>query len=82
MYRAQGINVVDDLSDCDILLGIKEVPKELLWKYFIGTLWKGIGNNIEKYKSYPRIVGETSIQCLDTVLNIKTQGVYFIKIIT
>ena len=23
------------------------------------TLWKGIGNNIEKYKSYPRIVGET-----------------------
>jgi 1-pyrroline-5-carboxylate dehydrogenase len=23
------------------------------------TLWKNIGNNIEKYKSYPRIVGET-----------------------
>lgn len=23
------------------------------------TLWKKIGNNIEKYKSYPRIVGET-----------------------
>lgn len=23
------------------------------------TLWKGIGNNIENYKSYPRIVGET-----------------------
>ncbi len=23
------------------------------------TLWKEIGNNIEKYKSYPRIVGET-----------------------
>jgi 1-pyrroline-5-carboxylate dehydrogenase len=23
------------------------------------TLWKRIGNNIEKYKSYPRIVGET-----------------------
>lgn len=23
------------------------------------TLWKGIGKNIEKYKSYPRIVGET-----------------------
>ena len=23
------------------------------------TLWKSIGNNIEKYKSYPRIVGET-----------------------
>ena len=23
------------------------------------TLWKNIGNNIDKYKSYPRIVGET-----------------------
>ena len=23
------------------------------------VLWRGIGNNIEKYKSYPRIVGET-----------------------
>jgi alanine dehydrogenase len=30
MYRAQGIDVVNDLSDCDILLGIKEVPKESL----------------------------------------------------
>ena len=27
-------------------------------KYF-RALWKKIGNNIEKYKSYPRIVGET-----------------------
>ncbi|QEC43842.1 NAD(P)-dependent oxidoreductase [Pseudobacter ginsenosidimutans] len=25
-YRAAGIEVVDDISDCDILLGIKEVP--------------------------------------------------------
>ncbi len=23
------------------------------------SLWKSIGNNIEKYKCYPRIVGET-----------------------
>jgi len=23
------------------------------------TLWKGVANNLEKYKSYPRIVGET-----------------------
>ena len=30
MYRVQGIDIVDDLSDCDILLGIKEVPKESL----------------------------------------------------
>ena len=30
MYRAQGIRIVDELSDCDVLLGIKEVPKKLL----------------------------------------------------
>jgi len=30
MYRAQGIDIVDDLSDCDVLLGVKEVPKEFL----------------------------------------------------
>jgi saccharopine dehydrogenase (NAD+, L-lysine-forming) len=27
-YRAEGVPVVDDLRDCDILLGVKEVPKE------------------------------------------------------
>ena len=25
-YRAQGIEVVDDVSDCEILLGVKEIP--------------------------------------------------------
>jgi len=30
MYRTQAVDVVDDLSDCDILLGVKEVPKESL----------------------------------------------------
>jgi len=29
-YRAHGIKLEEDLSDCDILLGIKEVPKEFL----------------------------------------------------
>ena len=39
--------------------------KEFAGLHFTGstdvfrTLWKGIGNNIEKYRSYPRIVGET-----------------------
>ena len=27
MYRNEGIVIVDDLSDCDVLIGIKEVPK-------------------------------------------------------
>ena len=30
MYLAQGIEVVDDLSDCDVLIGVKEVPIESL----------------------------------------------------
>tara|TARA_B110000240_G_scaffold18336_1_gene18730 strand:+ start:1 stop:1203 length:1203 start_codon:yes stop_codon:yes gene_type:complete len=30
MYIAEGIDVVDDLSDCDVLIGVKEVPKESL----------------------------------------------------
>ena len=29
-YRAQGIEVVEDVSDCDVLLGVKEVPIDLL----------------------------------------------------
>ena len=36
-YRSAGIDVVDDISDCDILLGVKEVPIENLIehkKYF------------------------------------------------
>jgi saccharopine dehydrogenase (NAD+, L-lysine forming) len=36
-YRAFGLNVVDDISHCDILMGVKEVPKEKLIankKYF------------------------------------------------
>jgi len=29
-YRKEGIEVVDDVSDCDVLLGVKEVPVEFL----------------------------------------------------
>ena len=30
MYRNEGIAIVDDVSDCDVLIGIKEVPKSSL----------------------------------------------------
>ena len=30
LYRAEGINIVNDLSDCDVLIGVKEVPKSSL----------------------------------------------------
>ena len=29
-YRNEGISIVDDVSDCDVLIGIKEVPKSSL----------------------------------------------------
>ena len=29
-YRAEGIDVVQDLSGCDVLLGVKEVPLDML----------------------------------------------------
>lgn len=29
-YREKGIRVVDDISDCDVLLGVKEVPEDNL----------------------------------------------------
>jgi len=43
MYIAEGISIVDDLSDCDVLIGIKEVPKESLianktYLYFSHTI--------------------------------------------
>ena len=44
-YIDKGVKVVDNLADCDILLGIKEVPKELLiankvYFYFSHTIKK------------------------------------------
>jgi len=30
MYRNEGIAIVDDVSDCDVLMGVKEVPKSSL----------------------------------------------------
>jgi len=43
MYIAEGINVVNDLSDCDVLMGVKEVPIESLianktYLYFSHTI--------------------------------------------
>ncbi len=29
-YKAEGITIVDDLTDCDVLIGVKEVPKSSL----------------------------------------------------
>ncbi len=43
MYIAEGIQVVNDLSDCDVLIGVKEVPRSSLipdktYLYFSHTI--------------------------------------------
>ncbi|MFK5957969.1 MAG: NAD(P)-dependent oxidoreductase [Lutibacter sp.] len=63
-YKIEGIEVVDDVSDCDVLLGVKEVPKTHLIpnkKYFFFShtikkqaynrdlLQKILTNNIEMF---------------------------------
>jgi len=44
-YRREGVVLQEDLSDCDILIGIKEVPKDKLiagkkYLYFSHTIKK------------------------------------------
>ena len=63
-YKNEGLNVVNDVSDCDVLLGVKEVPKANLIpnkKYFFfshtykkqvynrSLLQEILSNNIELY---------------------------------
>ena len=43
MYISEGIQVVNDLSDCDVLIGVKEVPKSSLIPnktYFYGNFYE------------------------------------------
>jgi len=45
LYRNAGIEIVNDISNCDVLLGVKEVPKKLLipnkrYFYFSHTIKK------------------------------------------
>ena len=48
-YQEKGLNVVDDLSDCDVLFGVKEVPIEALipnkkYFFFSHTIKKQVHN--------------------------------------
>ncbi len=57
-YKAAGFNVVDDVSDCDVLLGVKEVPVDVLIpdkKYFF------FSHTIKK-QSYNRKLLQTILQ--------------------
>jgi len=48
-YRDAGVSIVDDISDCDVLLGVKEVPVEFLiqdktYFFFSHTIKKQVYN--------------------------------------
>ena len=64
-YRAHGIQLSDDLSGCDILMGIKEVPKEFLienkkYLFFSHTIKKQPQN-----KNLLQSVSKKNIQLID-----------------
>ncbi len=64
-YRTHGIKLVDDLSDCDVLIGIKEVPKEFLiankkYLFFSHTIKKQAHN-----KSLLQEIIKKKIQLID-----------------
>ena len=57
-YFNLGIAVVDDLSDCDVILGVKEVPKELL---ISGKMYFYFSHTI-KEQSYNRELLQKMVQ--------------------
>ncbi len=64
-YRAHGIPLAEDLSDCDILMGIKEVPKDFLienkkYLFFSHTIKKQSQN-----KGLLQAVIKKNIQLID-----------------
>ena len=47
-YLEKGISVVDDISNCDILIGVKEVPIEKLNSLVLSSVFLSIGIAYEK----------------------------------
>ncbi|MEM6829971.1 MAG: NAD(P)-dependent oxidoreductase [Bacteroidota bacterium] len=64
-YRNEGIQVVEDLTDCDLIMGVKEVPIELLipnktYFFFSHTIKKQ-----EYNRALLRAILEKNIQLID-----------------
>jgi alanine dehydrogenase len=64
-YRKEGIQVVDDVRDCDILMGIKEIPKD---KLIAGKTYLFFSHTIKKQpynRSMLRTILERNIRLVD-----------------
>lgn len=68
IFKEAGVpdGVINFLPGQGLLIGEEVLKsKDLAGIHFTGSnntfnnLWKGVANNLEKYKSYPRVVGET-----------------------
>ena len=76
-YAREGINVVDDVSDCDVLMGVKEVPIENLVE---GKIYFFFSHTIKKQSYNRKLLQEVlkkKIQLIDyeTLKNEKGQRV-------
>lgn len=53
-YKYHDIQLVEDLSDCDILFGVKEVPKYLLIEGKSYAFFRTLSKSNRKIKTYYR----------------------------
>lgn len=68
-YKAEGIEVVDDVSNCDILMGVKEVPKPMLienktYLFFSHTIKKQPYNRTLLQKILEKNIQMVDYECL------------------
>ncbi len=68
-YKAQGIKLSEDLSDCDVLMGIKEVPKEYLiegkkYLFFSHTIKKQVHNKTLLQQALKKKITLIDYECL------------------
>ena len=73
-YRDAGINVVDDVSDCDLLLGIKEVPPTNLlanktYLFFSHTMKKQPQNQKLLQQALEKNIKLVDYECLTDALD-------------
>lgn len=69
-YMRAGISVTDDLSDCNILLGIKEVPASMLmndktYLFFSHTKKKQAGNQALMHAMIDKKISLIDYECLE-----------------
>lgn len=68
-YMAEGIQITEDLSDCDVLMGVKEVPEQYLlpgktYFFFSHTIKKQPGNQVLMHALIEKNIRMIDYECL------------------